>query len=263
MVVTRCQCGRRFRVESKLVGTIGKCEYCGSRFKIAPSGNDPAKKGVRKPDSDFDAHLSKSDKNLLVVGLAIPALLFACFLFYMLAIRDTWETDNYDAVIEMCKQAENAIASENDEDAISKYQGLASFVGNRDILNDDLAVRIDAVTNAIAPAQTRIKIAAERRLREQMAEADRRLSEQKAEADRMRRIDESRAKDAAAQHQLDVRIENYMQARWQYYESRDGGHYPERHDPLVLRDAATEFGISERQALEAFRRAPDSYYGNP
>ena len=56
----------------------------------------------------------------------------------------------------------------------------------------------------------------------------------------------------------DYTIARYMVERWEMYERRDGVHDPDRHDPLVLQDAAMRFNITQQQALEAWRRAPAS-----
>lgn len=56
-------------------------------------------------------------------------------------------------------------------------------------------------------------------------------------------------------------IHDFMSARWDYYETRDGGYNPESHDPLVHGDAAARFGISPDEAKATYKRVEDYRWG--
>jgi len=53
---------------------------------------------------------------------------------------------------------------------------------------------------------------------------------------------------------LDMQIYDYLQQRWDYYEVRDGGYYPEIHDDMVLSQASDKFGMSVKTILDIFTK---------
>ena len=47
-------------------------------------------------------------------------------------------------------------------------------------------------------------------------------------------------------------IYNYLQARWDYYERRDGEYISPEHDRLAFSDACKKFGITEKTVHSIF-----------
>lgn len=52
----------------------------------------------------------------------------------------------------------------------------------------------------------------------------------------------------------ELEIYNYCEERWDYYEKRDGGYYPSKHDNTVLNEAANKFNITSKEAERAYSK---------
>lgn len=52
----------------------------------------------------------------------------------------------------------------------------------------------------------------------------------------------------------DLEVYNYCEKRWDYYEERDGGYYPSKHDNLVFLDAKEKFNITENEVRNSFNK---------
>lgn len=176
--------------------------------------------------------------------------MFSAFLYYWLEVRDTWEADNFSRIVDLCEEVDTSIVQSKDSDALEAYLNLNSLIGEHQIENGRLRMKVQGVRESMIPVMSRLEVDRRQRMAEEAA---------RVESERIRR--ESHSASLQRSRGRDAQIERYMQSRWRYYESRDGIHDPGRHDPLVLRDAARQFGISEDDALRAFRRAPDSFYG--
>ena len=59
----------------------------------------------------------------------------------------------------------------------------------------------------------------------------------------------------------ELEIFNYLQSRWDFYESRDANYIPERHDSIVLSEGAQRFGLSEDDMHEVFNKVDRIRYG--
>ncbi len=66
--------------------------------------------------------------------------------------------------------------------------------------------------------------------------------------------DQKRALADGTLNQRDVEMYDYMQARWKFYESRDGFYSQETHDEMVLQDAARRYGISVNEADQRYMK---------
>lgn len=47
-------------------------------------------------------------------------------------------------------------------------------------------------------------------------------------------------------------VYQYCQDRWDFYEVKDGGYYPSKHDHRVFEDAAQEFGMTSEAVMKVF-----------
>lgn len=59
----------------------------------------------------------------------------------------------------------------------------------------------------------------------------------------------------------ELEIFNYLQSRWDFYESRDTNYIPERHDSIVFSDGAQKFNLSEDDVRKVFNRIERIRYG--
>ena len=54
--------------------------------------------------------------------------------------------------------------------------------------------------------------------------------------------------------ETELSIYNYCRQRWNYYENRDGGYYPSKHDSKVLEETASYFSLSIQEVEDAFNK---------
>lgn len=47
-------------------------------------------------------------------------------------------------------------------------------------------------------------------------------------------------------------VYQFCQDRWDYYQAKDGGYYPSKHDPKVFEDVSKKFCITTEVAKEIF-----------
>lgn len=59
----------------------------------------------------------------------------------------------------------------------------------------------------------------------------------------------------------DLEIYNFMQARWDYYEERDGEYEIGLHDALVSEEAGEKFGVTADEAIEIFKKVEGTRLG--
>lgn len=159
------QCGNSIAVEDKHAGRRAKCKQCGYLF-VVPKGKPVQAPSFRRrggtsgPMQHSWATLRSMPRNqklLLALGLGIPALFLISVLVYLFGIRDTWGTDNYEAIMELCHYAEMTMEQSDDEEIGNACEELLGFIGNRKIENEYLAKRVVAVREAYRPVHNRLE----------------------------------------------------------------------------------------------------------
>jgi hypothetical protein len=71
----------------------------------------------------------------------------------------------------------------------------------------------------------------------------------------------SDSKNISKTDDFSLKVYNYMQDRWDFYERLDGDYYPDFHDEAVLTETAEKFNITTQEALNIFRKIEESRYG--
>lgn len=200
------QCGNSIAVEDKHAGRRAKCKQCGYLF-VVPKGKPvqapsfPLRSGTSGPMQHSWAALRNMPRNqklLLALGLGVPALFLISILVYLFGIRDTWGTDNYEAIVRLCCYAETAMERSDDKEIGNACEELLGFIGDRKIENEYLAKRVAAVREAYRPVHNRLEKA--RHDREARKLAARKKREARELAQRQERETRERAaRQAGAQ----------------------------------------------------------------
>lgn len=52
----------------------------------------------------------------------------------------------------------------------------------------------------------------------------------------------------------ELEVYEFCEQRWDYYEKRDNGYYPSKHDKLVFNEASEKFQLSVKEVERAFNK---------
>lgn len=178
-------CGEPDTLPDSMLEKAARCNVCGGTFYIlnavvdAKDYKSPHKPVIREQADEN--RIPKSEKLLLGLGLGIPAVVLITFLVFWFGIRDTWETDNYQQIVELCEKVMDATHQADDKTAEQAYGDLTALIEDRPIENDSLANKVESVQSAMEPVLDRLEQTRREQKARQLAEKKRRERQNNAQ----------------------------------------------------------------------------------
>lgn len=197
MILVKCSgCGVSLKISDQKAGRQGKCPKCGVVLQIPAllsASQTPVPQIAKTQPAAIDAAIhagstlpaqplttpkpgvsraatgdrySRGTK-LAAVGVALGVLAVMVFTFWLLVVRDTWETDNTGRVLEITKDITSTLRNGQLQEGVAKYDALMSLIAKRQ-LHDP------ALTLALSEARTPVELA-KRRLKDEQLAAEQRI----------------------------------------------------------------------------------------
>jgi len=120
--------------------------------------------------------------------IGVFGLFFVSFMLWLVALRDTWETDNYAELSQLISDVQNHVSKKDSDNAIIKYDQLYSFIDNRQLKSKYLSE--DYALLEIEYLRIKKEILDEKKRQAELArlEAQRKLEAERMEEKRQRDI---------------------------------------------------------------------------
>ena len=98
-----------------------------------------------KPETDEHGETSNMNCKIAICITAILLIWITGLLFWLFVLRDTWEVDNSQKIINMIDEIKALDQTNKKEEAVAKYDELLLFLGGRKIKNSEISKLISDV----------------------------------------------------------------------------------------------------------------------